>query len=248
MRDLVQIDAAAVKRAYARWAPVYDTVFGSLVRLGCREAMKIVNRTNGTLLEVGVGTGISLDQYRSDISITAIDISPEMLARAEAKAARLGLDNVEALLPMDAGKLEFGDARFDKVVALFVLTVVPDPEKVMAEMERVCKPGGEVIVVNHFSASSGWRSRAERVLAPLASALGWRPEFPLEKVLGQDRLRLVERVSFGPLGMFTLLRFERLAKPARPDQRLRNFGDKKEPAPARVKPVPVPAGLHQFRE
>lgn len=213
MSELSTLDEDAVKRVYARWAPFYDGLFGWLVKAGCRKAMAYVNRSPGKLLEVGVGTGLSLDQYRPDMAVTAVDLSPDMLDRARAKAARLNLTNIQ-LLPMDAARLEFEDGAFDKVVAMYVLTVVPDPSRVMAELERVCRPGGEIILVNHFSARAGLRRMVERMLAPMASALGWRPEFPVEEVLGQRFLRLTEMVPFGPFGMFALLRFKRTLKPA----------------------------------
>ncbi len=246
MRDLVAIDEATVKRAYARWAPVYDLFFGWLVRAGCRQAMKIINRSPGTLLEIGVGTGISLDQYRSDIEITAIDLSPDMLERARAKADRLNLTNVKDLLVMDAENLEFADNSFDKVVAMYMLTVVPDPGRVMSEMQRVCKTDGEVVIVNHFSATSGPRGMAERLMAPLASALGWRPEFPIERILGQQYLRMAERVSFGPFGMFSLLRFERMQDPISRDDHLRELA--RQPEMASVKPKGQAATTRQIRE
>jgi phosphatidylethanolamine/phosphatidyl-N-methylethanolamine N-methyltransferase len=197
--------------------------------------MKIINRSPGTLLEIGVGTGISLEQYRSDIEITAIDLSPDMLTRARAKADRLNLTNIKDLLVMDAGQLEFPDNSFDKVVAMYVLTVVPDPGRVMSEMQRVCKPGGEVIIVNHFSATSGVRGMAERLIAPLASALGWRPEFPIEKVLGQKFLQMAKRVSFGPFGMFSLLRFERMQDPVSKENHVRELAQQSEMAPTKLK-------------
>lgn len=201
------IDLFDVRRAYRRWAPVYDLTFGRLVEAGRRHAVEIINRRRGTVLEVGVGTGLSLPCYGRHLTITGIDISPDMLGKARERVVRHGLGNVADLREMDAGKLEFPDEEFDTVVAMYVVTVVPDPEQVMRELERVCAPGGEVILVNHFSQDEGVRGFIERLFAPLASTLGWRPVFPMEWVLGSSGLRLTDRRSLRPLGLFTMLRF-----------------------------------------
>jgi phosphatidylethanolamine/phosphatidyl-N-methylethanolamine N-methyltransferase len=204
---IVSIDADSVRRAYARWAPIYDVSFGRLAEAGRIRAVDAINRREGKVLEVGVGTGISLARYRRHLDVTAIDLSPEMLARARDKVADQRLDHVSAVLEMDASDLAFEDASFDTVVAMYVMTVVPEPEKVMAELERVCKPGGQVIIVNHFSAEGGVRGLVEKGLAPFAASLGWRPEFPVERVLGRGALTLTEQRPLQPLGLFTMLRF-----------------------------------------
>ena len=201
------IDLFDVQRAYRRWAPIYDITFGRLVEAGRRHAVEIINRRKGSVLEVGVGTGLSLPRYERHLQITGIDISPDMLKKARNRVAQNDLSNVKALHEMDAGRLEFPDEEFDTVVAMYVMTVVPDPEQVMRELERVCAPGGEVILINHFSQEEGIRGFIERAFAPLASTLGWRPVFPVERVLGNSGLRLTDKGSLRPLGMFTMLRF-----------------------------------------
>jgi phosphatidylethanolamine/phosphatidyl-N-methylethanolamine N-methyltransferase len=201
------MDAASVRHAYRRWAPVYDFTFGLVAEAGRKHAVRIINRRRGRVLEVGVGTGLSLPCYGAHLTITGIDLSPEMLAKAQDKVERKGLSNVAALHEMDAGALAFPDESFDTVVAMYVMTVVPDPERVMRELERVCAPGGEVILVNHFSQEEGVRGFLERRLAPFASLIGWRPVFELDRVLVCEDLRLAERLSLRPLGLFTILRF-----------------------------------------
>ncbi|MGI9383290.1 MAG: class I SAM-dependent methyltransferase, partial [Methyloligellaceae bacterium] len=138
------MDVASVQRAYRRWAPIYDLTFGRIAEAGRLHAVEIINRRKGTVLEVGVGTGLSLPRYADHLKITAVDLSPDMLARAQERVEDEGLSNVVGLHEMDAGALEFDDESFDTVVAMYVMTVVPDPERVMAELERVCAPGGEV--------------------------------------------------------------------------------------------------------
>src|SRR5262249_38370567 len=179
----VLIDSTSVRDAYRRWAPVYDFTFGSVADAGRKHVAKIINRRRGTVLEVGVGTGLSLACDGARLSVTGIDLSPDMLAKARDKVERHGLDHVESLHEMDAGALAFADESFDTVVAMYVLTVVPDPEKVMRELERVCAPGGEVILVNHFSQEEGVRGFFERRLAPFADLIGWHAVFELDRVL-----------------------------------------------------------------
>ena len=149
------LDDAAVRAAYARWAPVYDMVFRAPLYWGRRVGVKRVNEFSGTVLEAGVGTGMALPYYGKHLKVTGIDLSEEMLSKAENRVRGGGLDNVDGLLAMDAGNLAFPDDHFDVTIAMYVITVVPDPVKVMSELERVTRPGGHVILVNHFSAETG---------------------------------------------------------------------------------------------
>jgi phosphatidylethanolamine/phosphatidyl-N-methylethanolamine N-methyltransferase len=201
------MDTASVRDAYRRWAPVYDLTFGKIAEAGRKHAVQIINRRRGRVLEVGVGTGLSLPNYGGHLTITGIDLSPEMLAKAEDKVERHSLVNIAGLHEMDAGALAFPDESFDTVVAMYVTTVVPEPARVMRELERVCAAGGEVILVNHFSEDEGVRGFLERKLAPFADLIGWRPVFDLDQVLVCEDLRLAERRSLRPFGLFTMLRF-----------------------------------------
>jgi phosphatidylethanolamine/phosphatidyl-N-methylethanolamine N-methyltransferase len=201
------MDTTSVRDAYRRWAPIYDLTFGKIAEAGRKHAVQIINRRRGRVLEVGVGTGLSLPCYGSHLTITGIDLSAEMLAKAENKVDRQNLVNVAGLHEMDAGALAFPDESFDTVVAMYVMTVVPEPERVMRELERVCATGGEVILVNHFSEVEGVRSFLERKLAPFADLIGWRPVFDIDQVLVCEDLRLAERRSLRPFGLFTMLRF-----------------------------------------
>jgi phosphatidylethanolamine/phosphatidyl-N-methylethanolamine N-methyltransferase len=168
-----------------------------------------INKLKGRVLEVGIGTGISLPHYKRSLRVTAIDLSPEMLSRARERVEREQLTHVEDIIEMDAGHMSFPDNSFDVVVAMYVLTVVPDPKLVMQELQRVCKPGGEVIVVNHFSKTEGVRGAVEKALAPFASLLGWRPQFPMETLFDCERLIVKDATELKPFGLFTLLRFEK---------------------------------------
>ena len=201
------MDTTSVRDAYRRWAPIYDLTFGKIAEAGRKNVVQIINRRRGRVLEVGVGTGLSLPCYGSHLTITGIDLSPEMLAKAEDKVDRHNLANVAGLHEMDAGALAFPDESFDTVVAMYVMTVVPVPQRVMRELERVCAAGGEVILVNHFSEDEGVRGFLERKLAPFADLIGWRPVFDIDQVLVCEDLRLAERRSLRPFGLFTMLRF-----------------------------------------
>lgn len=201
------MDTTSVRDAYRRWAPIYDLTFGKIAEAGRKNAVQIINRRRGRVLEVGVGTGLTLPCYGSHLTITGIDLSPEMLAKAEDKVDRHNLANVAGLHEMDAGALAFPDESFDTVVAMYVMTVVPVPQRVMRELERVCAAGGEVILVNHFSEDEGVRGFLERKLAPFADLIGWRPVFDIDQVLVCEDLRLAERRSLRPFGLFTMLRF-----------------------------------------
>lgn len=202
------MDAAWVRHAYRRWAPIYDFTFGQVADAGRKQAVKLINRRKGRVLEVGVGTGLSLPCYAPHLTVTGIDLSPDMLKKARTRAVRLGLDNIAGLHEMDAGALSFPDESFDSVVAMYVMTVVPDPEVVMRELERVCAAGGEVILVNHFSSQEqGFRAAVERSMAPLARLIGWHSVFEIERVLVCEDLRLAERRPLMPFGLFTMLRF-----------------------------------------
>jgi phosphatidylethanolamine/phosphatidyl-N-methylethanolamine N-methyltransferase len=208
------LDRDTIEKAYARWAPVYDVVFGRVFEQGrmasIAAAEQHVGAGGGRILEVGVGTGISLSSYQRNHRIVGIDISAPMLRRAQERVAEQGLDNVEALAVMDAKHLALPDASFDVVVAQYVITAVPDPEATLDEFLRVLKPGGEIVLVNHLGAERGPRRMFELCFSPLARRLGWSPEFPwarLARWAERDSVRLIERRPMPPLGHFSLIRF-----------------------------------------
>ena len=209
------MDEADVRDAYRRWAPVYDFTFGKVSTAGRRHAVEIINTSKGKVLEVGVGTGLSLPDYKPHLEITGIDLAPEMLHKARERVTSEGLTNVKGLYEMDASNLEFPDASFDTVVAMYVITVVPDPEKVMRELARVVKPGGEVMLVNHFSQDEGVRGWVERKMAPFADLVGWHSVFEMSRVMICDDLKLVERKALRPWGIFTMMRFRKDANARR---------------------------------
>ncbi len=196
----------AVKKSYARWAPIYDKTFGAITNVGRRTAVDYINTQDVVnVLEVGVGTGLALPNYRPELNVTGIDFSEDMLAKAQSKVEDLGLDHVQELRQMDARNLDFSDASFDVVAAMHIISVVPEPEKVMAEMARVCKPGGLIVITNHFATQTGLLARIERMSAPFANLLGWHSDFEISTVLKQADLKVIEKKALPPMGMMTFL-------------------------------------------
>ena len=205
------LDNQTVTKAYARWAPVYDLVFGPVFERGRHAAITAAERVGGRILEVGVGTGISLPNYSGNCRLCGVDISAPMLRKARERVAELGLSNVEGLWVMDAEQLSFPDNSFDVVVAQYVITTVPNPEAALDEFARVLKPGGEIILVSRIGAEAGLRRSLEHWFQPAARKLGWRTEFSFERYsrwAGQvPGMRLIERRAMPPFGHFCLIRF-----------------------------------------
>jgi len=172
------IDRAGVAKAYGRWAPIYDLVFGKVFDQGRQSTIAEADRIGGRILDVGVGTGLSLSDYSRTTKLCGVDISEPMLRKAQQRMRAMRLSNVEILAVMDAKNLAFADSFFDAVVAQYVITAVPDPEATLDDFVRVLRPGGELILVNHIGAETGPRRLFELAFAPLARRLGWRPEFP----------------------------------------------------------------------
>jgi phosphatidylethanolamine/phosphatidyl-N-methylethanolamine N-methyltransferase len=210
-----ELDKDAVAKAYARWAPVYDLVFGKVFDRGRKASIAAAERIGGRILEVGVGTGLSLPDYAKTNRLIGVDLSAPMLRKAKERVTEQRLTNVEGLAVMDAQRLGFDDDVFDLIVAQYVITAVPDPEATLDEFARVLKPGGEIILVNHLGAEGGPRAVFEQCFAPLARRLGWRPEFRFDRLtrwaLTHGGVRLIERRPMPPLGHFSLIRFAKLA-------------------------------------
>jgi phosphatidylethanolamine/phosphatidyl-N-methylethanolamine N-methyltransferase len=213
-----ELDKDTIAKAYARWAPVYDLVFGAVFERGRQAAIIAAERIGGRILEVGVGTGISLPDYARTSRIVGVDLSEPMLRKAQERVAELGLSNVEALAVMDAERLAFPDDSFDVVVAQYVVTTVPNPEATLDEFARVLKPGGEIVLVSRVGAEAGLRRAFEHWFAPMARPLGWRTDFPwarYEHWAARTRaVSLIERRPMPPLGHFSLIRFAKVAADA----------------------------------
>jgi phosphatidylethanolamine/phosphatidyl-N-methylethanolamine N-methyltransferase len=205
------LDKSTVTKAYARWAPVYDLVFGAVFERGRHAAIAAAERIGGRILDVGVGTGISLPYYSKNCRLCGIDISAPMLRKAQERVAELKLNHVEGLWVMDAEHLSFPDESFDVVVAQYVITTVPNPEATLDEFARVLKPGGEIVLVSRVGAEAGLRRSLEHWFQPAARKLGWRTEFSFVRyarwAAKTSGMRLIERRAMPPFGHFNLIRF-----------------------------------------
>ena len=178
-----------VERVYEKLANVYDLIFGPTLhpgRLVARDRMGI--QPNDRILEVGVGTGINTSLYPSNCHVTGIDLSASMLEKARERVARQGLRNVR-LIEMDAASLTFDDDSFDIVYAPYLVSVVPDPVQVVREMRRVCRPGGKIIILNHFRSANPVLSRVERALSPFTVHIGFKSDLDLPGFLAQADLQ-----------------------------------------------------------
>jgi len=212
---LNDLDSAAVDRAYQLWAPVYDVVCGGIFEQARRAAAEAARSVGGRILEIGIGTGLSLDHYKdAGVQLHGIDLCEKMLAKARDRVRTAGHPHVKQLEIMDAHKLAYPDGFFDCTVAQFVITLVASPEQVLSECARVVRPGGEIILVSHFYSERGMAAAIERLMARPARKLGLRPEMPLarlERWADEDgRAKLIDTRKVGLFGSYTLVRFRRV--------------------------------------
>ncbi|CAN5879409.1 class I SAM-dependent methyltransferase [soil metagenome] len=187
-----------VEAVYEKLAKVYDLTFGPTLHPGRLQAIQRMNIQPGErVLEVGVGTGINLALYPTDAAITGIDFSEPMLEKARERASRKDMRHTR-LLQMDAADLKFADDSFDIVYAPYLISVVPDPIKVAQEMRRVCRPGGRIIILNHFLSANPLLSRVERLISPLTIHIGFTADLDLPAFLAQADLKpeSIEKVNF----------------------------------------------------
>ena len=199
-------------KAYQLWAPHYDKIYTKLLKGARRQAVAAASACGTEVLEVGVGTGLSLREYPAHVFVTGCDLSEPMLHKADEKVRKHHLRNVRGLSVMDACHLGFADQSFDAVAAQFLLTLVPKPEQALDEFARVLKPDGEIIIANHIGAESGPMAKFEKMAAPLAKKLGWRADFPLQRIrawAATNGFRVVSADKVWPLGYFMVIRLKR---------------------------------------
>jgi len=179
------LEKRQVKRAYKFYAPAYDFVFDWIFHPGREQAMRLLDiKRNDHVLEVGIGTGLNLPLYPTHCHITGIDLSEEMLEKAQDKIIELGLISV-TLKVMDATVMDFGEGEFDSAVATYTISAVPDPVGVLREMRRVVKPGGSIVLLNHFRSERRVVGRLEDFVSPVCTRLGWKSNLPFEPLLEQ---------------------------------------------------------------
>ncbi|MFC0217346.1 phosphatidylethanolamine/phosphatidyl-N-methylethanolamine N-methyltransferase [Pseudochelatococcus lubricantis] len=207
-------DTSLMRKAYARWAPIYDIVYDGLTASARRDAVAAALACGNKVLEAGVGTGLSLGDYPAQANVIGFDISEHMLLRAQDKVAKHKLSHVRLLTVMDACRLGFPDAAFDAVVAQFLITLVPHPERALDEFLRVLRPGGEIILANHFGVDDGPIARAEEAVAPAVRKLGWSSAFKTRRIETwaeqHPAASLVEVRPAFPLGFFKIIRVRKV--------------------------------------
>ena len=202
----MEINIFAVQKAYKRWAKVYNFYFGWIFHPGRQTAVELVENIAGQhVLEVGVGTGLSLPLYPKQVKVTGIDISSHMLDRAKELVADDKLANVEELLVMNAEDMSFKDDSFDCVVAMYVATVVPSPKKFVNEMKRVCKPNGKIIILNHFNDQTRLFGKMAMLLTPISRQIGFRPNLSLAEFLQITGLKINNKISVNLFDIWTVL-------------------------------------------
>lgn len=183
--------ASSIQKSYRFYAPFYDRVFGPVFEPGRKQATRQLTQREGMrILEVGVGTGLSIPYYEPNVKVTGIDISPEMLAKARKAYPPERYPCVQAFLEMDAQALQFEDNSFDVAVVQYVASVVPDPQAMMREIARVCVNGADVLVLNHFASERGFFRFMERTLAPFSNRLGFRTNLPLPEFLQMSGMQV----------------------------------------------------------
>lgn len=210
-QNVKDVSLTTVTKAYEKWAPIYDKFYHKLLQPSQLKAVKAAMENGNRILEVGVGSGLALGYYPRTAEVTGIDLSKPMLEKAAEKIEAQGLDNVTGLAVMDACRLGFRDGTFDAVAGMFMITLVPDAEAALDEFMRVLRPGGEIVLVNHIGAEKGPMAAFETVVAPLAKMLGWRANFPLQRLRDWARSRGFEVIDVdphGPINYFTLIRLK----------------------------------------
>ncbi len=199
------MDLRKVERVYSSYASFYDHIFGKIFGESRESAVRSLEaQPEERILEVGVGTGIALPFYPRHCNVVGIDLSSRMLEIAKERQEAHGLENV-ALMQMDAGEMQFPDDSFDTVMAAYVVTAVPDYRKVVMEMVRVCRCGGRIVMLNHFSNGNKLIAAVERVISPLCTHIGFRTDLSLNTVLEGTSLQVLRKEKVNPLGLWNLV-------------------------------------------
>ena len=189
------MDTQSIEKAYQRYASIYDLTFGKIFHKGRAVSVDLLAPLRDEkILEVGVGTGLTLPFFSHDCHITGIDLSEHMLEKAHHKIESHGFKHVD-VVKMDAMKMDFPDNHFNSVIAAYVISVVPDPVQVLKEMSRVCRRGGKIVFINHFKCDNRMIATLEEFASPLSKLLGFKTDLALEPILAQLPELKVEKVE-----------------------------------------------------
>lgn len=201
---MAEIEAHESK-LYAELAPLYDKVFGKIFYSRLERVIEDLDIPAGaTVLEVGAGTGTSFPAYPSHCEVTGIDLAPDMLARAKQKITENDWRHINVRV-MNALELDFPDNTFDYVMAFHVVTVVPDPVRMVAEAKRVCKPGGRIVIVNHFTSEFPLVGSLTQALDPLTRWLGWRTDLKLKPFIETTHLKVEKAYKLSKTSLYTVV-------------------------------------------
>ena len=196
---------ASVRRIYKVYAPFYDILVAPFFRQGQKTVVELMQcQPDENVIEIGVGTGVSLVHYPPETRICGIDISREMLSEAEKRVKKCRLNNV-GLEVMDAEAMRFADNTFDKAACMHVVSVAPNPKRLMDEVKRVCKPDADIFIVNHFSNGNRLIAGAEKLLSPLSKLLGFRPRFPMQDFITSCGLDVRDTSPINLFGYWTMI-------------------------------------------
>ncbi len=197
---------AHASRLYSHLVPAYQAVWPAIARKRIRQAVDSLKiRAGDRLLEVGVGTGLALETYPHHAEVVGVDLSEAMLAEAEQLIKDRQWDHVR-VMPMNAESLEFEDSSFDVVTSFHTISVVSDPAAMMSEMVRVCRPGGSILMINHFRSDNPLVAKVVDSANPFTRRLGWRTDLELDEILREQPLRLDHRYKLNPLSLFTVMK------------------------------------------
>ncbi len=211
---MAEIEAHESK-LYAEFAPLYDKVFGKIFYNRLEHVIENLGIPPGAkVLEVGAGTGTSFPAYPSHCEITGVDLAPDMLARARQKIQENGWSHIE-VMEMNALDLKFPDNTFDYVMAFHVVTVVPDPVRMVAEAKRVCKPGGRIVIVNHFTSEVPVIGSLTQALDPFTRWLGWRTDLRLKPFIATSGLRVEKSYKLSKASLYDVLLCRKESRPFR---------------------------------
>lgn len=199
------MEASSIKKIYAFYSRIYDFIFKRWFYPRQQHVIQsLALREGQRVLDLGVGTGLSLPLYPRNVQVTGVDLSDSMLREAQKKIQQERLDHV-TLLEMDAGRLAFADDAFDVVIAAFVISVVPDPVQVIAEIKRVSKSDGKIVIINHFQSQNRLIARVEEWLSPLCKKIGWRSDLALEYLVHDAGLSIQQTYSLNKIDLWKVV-------------------------------------------
>jgi phosphatidylethanolamine/phosphatidyl-N-methylethanolamine N-methyltransferase len=199
------VDIQAIEKAYGRYVKIYDAVFGRMFLPRLRHVIEKLALSPGqSVLEVGVGTGISLPLYPAGVRVVRVDVLDAMLARAKAKLPGINTQSV-LLAKMDGRRLAFKDNVFDHSIVAHVVSVADNPHEILKEMQRVTRPGGSIVIINHFRSENPASLVLLKAFGPLCRKLGWHPDFALEPLIARSGLRVEDVYKLHPVDLWKIV-------------------------------------------